>query len=280
MSPYLWLSVLVVANNPRTDIALYAAAGKKGIRTKAARGVFASNAEGPRVATRERPSSPGFFDNAVGSQFANKPTTPTKAAPTSGKLLVVMAFNSRTMKRNCMSTVQHSEAQASCLVATQKTCGLSVSLQFVMISNCAAGASRPSSSRPSSSRPSSPGFFDSAVGAQFAKKSEAPAKAASKQPSSSSRPASSGGGFFDSAIGSQFAKRNDKWTPGWSPNSSGSSKSSSSSRPSSPGFFDSAVGSQFAKKSGEAAPKQPASSSRPSSSSGKRLGLMSKGHVS
>ena len=166
----------------------------------------------------------------------------------------------------------------SCLVTTQETCWLSVSLQLVIISTCAAGASRPSSNRPSS-----PGFFDSAVGAQFAKKSEAPARAAPKQPSSSSRPASSGGGFFDSAIGSQFAKRNEKWTPGWSPNSSSSSKSSSSSRPSSPGFFDGAVGAQFAKKSeapAQAASKQPASSSRPSSSSGKRLSAMSKGLVS
>ena len=112
--------MLVVANKPPTDIFLHAAAGNKWTRTKSARGVFASNAEGPRVATRERPSSPGFFDNAVGSQFANRPSSPTKAASqqpapqkaasTPGKLLVVMSLNSSSMKCNrkiCMTSVQH-----------------------------------------------------------------------------------------------------------------------------------------------------------------------------
>ena len=116
--------MLVVAIKPLTDVALHTAAGKKGTRTKAARGAFASSAEGPRVATRERPSSPGFFDNVVGSEFANRPSTPTKAssqqsvpqksASSSGKLFVVIASDSRSMKckrKTCMISVQHIDAQ-------------------------------------------------------------------------------------------------------------------------------------------------------------------------
>ncbi|KAL3144885.1 hypothetical protein ABBQ38_001983 [Trebouxia sp. C0009 RCD-2024] len=51
-------------------------AGRTGRST--ARGVSAS----AEVSTKSaRPASPGFFDSAIGSQFANRPRTPTKPAP-------------------------------------------------------------------------------------------------------------------------------------------------------------------------------------------------------
>ena len=120
-----------------------------------------------------RPSSPGFFDSAVGAQFAKKSEAPSRAAPrqpssssrpaSSGGGFFDGAIGSQFAKRNEKWTPGWSPNSSS-------------------------------SSKPSpSSRPASPGFFDSAVGAQFAKKSQAPAQAAPKQPAPSSRPSSSSG---------------------------------------------------------------------------------------
>ncbi|KAL3147931.1 hypothetical protein ABBQ32_002635 [Trebouxia sp. C0010 RCD-2024] len=142
-------------------------AGRTGRST--AREVSASAEVSTTSSQSARLASPGFFDSAIGSQFANRPRTPTKPAP------------------------------------KQSTPARPASPGF--FDNAVGSEFAKRASTPNRTPPSAPkGFFDDAVGAQFARRSEAPAKPAPRQPSSSSR-ASSGKGFFDNAVGSEFAKR-------------------------------------------------------------------------
>ena len=97
-------------------------------------------------------SGGGFFDSAVGAQFAKRDTTPSKPAPR-----------------------QAASPRAS---SGGGFFDSAVGAQFAKRAETPKAAPK----QAVSSRPASKGFFDNAVGAQFANRSEAPKKAAPKKP--------------------------------------------------------------------------------------------------
>ncbi|KAL3147928.1 hypothetical protein ABBQ32_002632 [Trebouxia sp. C0010 RCD-2024] len=208
----------------------------------------------------------GFFDNAVGSEFAKRssarakpaPAKPASTRPTSSKGFFDNAVGSEFAKRSpAPARAEPKQSTPTKPISGGGFFDNAIGSEFARRSPAKAAPKQPAP-RASSS-----------VGAQFAKRSAAPAKPSAPKQPVFSRAASSGAGFFDSVPGAQFVTRSvtpNRPTPKQAPSASASDGAQVAKRSESPpkeaapkegaltwpasagGFFETALGSHFASR--------------------------------